>query len=98
MTYARARLWLGVSAVGTFVVLAIAALALGFPRSFLAGFSPSLVGDAAGLARVLALYVVVSLPFDVMGGFVLQRKFGRSTSTFFAYLASGCAALRCRPS
>jgi hypothetical protein len=79
MTYARARLYLGITGVGTGVVLATAALALGWPAQLAATGYP--------LLRLLFFYWLVSLPFDLLGGYVLPRRFGRPTPTLPAFLA-----------
>lgn len=77
MTYARARLLVGITGVGIWVVAAVAFLAAGGP-SALPGPDADFSDQAAALAAVLGVYVVVSLPFDALGGYVLPRRFGRS--------------------
>lgn len=79
ITYARARLYLGITGVGTGVGIAIAGLALDWPAQ--------LAGTGNGLARLLAGYVLLSLPFDLLGGYVLPRWFGRPTPALIVYLA-----------
>lgn len=76
MTYARARLWLGITSVGTMTVAATLALALGLTR-WLAD-DQGFVSDLLGLLSVLLVYMVISAPFDWIGGFVLPRRHGRS--------------------
>ncbi|MHC4909763.1 MAG: hypothetical protein ACYTF9_08610, partial [Planctomycetota bacterium] len=83
--YGRARLWLGISAVGTIVTLACAALLVGLPSR----------GGIAGIPLILAfigLYALVQFPFDLLGGYVLPRRFGRAhprLGTFFVRLLRG---------
>lgn len=83
MTYARARLWTGISGVGTVVVLAVLALALGLPDRLpalvdaLLETDTSLVGDALGFALVIAAGALALLPFDLLGGWLLPRAHGR---------------------
>ncbi len=93
--YGRARLWLGISAVGTIVTLATLGLAFDVP-----GLVQRLV-DSKGSSGILALaafflvYVAIQLPFDVLGGYLLPRRFGRSHPPLGAYLiglARGIAA------
>lgn len=84
--YGRSRLWLGISAVGTIVVLA--SLALGFDAP---GYVNRLAGDTAignmvGLASFVLAYVLVQLPFDFCGGYVLPRRHGRAHPTLPAFL------------
>ncbi|MEI7782254.1 MAG: SDR family oxidoreductase, partial [Planctomycetota bacterium] len=85
--YGRARLWLGISGVGTMVVLSAAGLFLNasvqlFPRAD-APLSTQIIGL---LAFVLA-YVAVQLPLDICGGFLLPRRFQRSHPPLTVYLA-----------
>lgn len=76
MTYARARLLVGITGVGIWVVAAVAFLAAGGADA-LPGADATFSDQAAALAAVLAVYAVVSLPFDLLGGYVLPRRFGR---------------------
>ena len=94
MSYARARLFLGIGGVGTMVVLAGAVLALELPHRLLGDVTPSMAGSVLGLAAALAVYLVVSLPFDLAGGYVLPRYFGRPSpllGQFWAGWARGAA-------
>jgi len=75
--YGRARLWLGVSGVGTLVLLSIAGLVTGLPARLLPP-TESLGGDVVGLAAFVLAYAALHLPFDVLGGYVLPRRYGRS--------------------
>lgn len=86
MGYGRARLWLGISAVGTIVVLAGASLGLGLPGRLAAAFDASLEGQALAILVFLLAFVVVQLPFDVLGGFVLPKGFGRSHPSLGRYI------------
>ncbi|MBY0503346.1 MAG: hypothetical protein K2X03_05540 [Bryobacteraceae bacterium] len=84
MTYARARLWLGITGVGLLVTVSALLLLLG----------PSLT-----LPGLLALYLLIHLPLDYLGGAWLPRLFGRSPGPFWlgylrgALLHAGCLAL-----
>ena len=77
MTYARARLWTGVSGVGTIVLISFALLAYSVPARLLEGRGGTLAADAALLFTVLGIGALVLLPFDVLGGFTLPGRFGR---------------------
>ncbi len=88
MTYARARLWLGISGVGFWVTLAATLLliqAAPFSDSFPA--QPSLADDAQNLVVLLGLYVLLSAPFDWLGGYWLPRRFGRPVPTLPNFIA-----------
>ncbi|MCX5691513.1 MAG: DUF2867 domain-containing protein [Planctomycetota bacterium] len=75
--YGRARLWLGISAVGTMVVLATLALTIGLPAQASALFAQSLGSQVLLLVAFLATYAAIQFPFDLLGGYILPRRFGR---------------------
>ncbi len=75
--YGRARLWLGISGVGTMVAFSGVALAIGLPSRASGLFAPSFRGQALMLVAFLVAYVAIQFPFDVLGGYVLPRRFGR---------------------
>jgi hypothetical protein len=77
LTYARARLWTGIFGVGAIVVLSTLLLGSGAPARLLEDRGGSAPADALLLSGVLALGALVLLPFDLLGGFVLPRRFGR---------------------
>ena len=76
--YGRARLWLGVSGVGSLVVLSGAALALGLPASLARVFGGSLSESVITLLVFLLGYALVHAPFDAFGGYALPKRFGRA--------------------
>lgn len=86
-TYARARLWVGISGVGTFVVLAAALLAFEVPQRLLGSAGGGPIEDATALFAALGLAAIVALPFDLLGGYVLPRRFGRSSDGFALFAA-----------
>ena len=68
MSYARSRLWLGISGVGMIVMLSLACLLMKLPPVFLPtnvnwGFS-----DPLALMAVFCSLVTLMLPLDLMGG------------------------------
>lgn len=77
-TYARARLKLGITGVGAFVVLSAAAAAGGLPGALFDASGGGLIEDAAGLAIWLAGAALLALPFELLGGYALPARFGRS--------------------
>lgn len=84
--YGRARLWVGISAVGTMVTVAITALITGLPN-----WVDAQVGRGLGTALLpLALYALthaaVQLPFDLFGGYLLPTWYGRSGLGMWAFL------------
>ncbi|MEM9701141.1 MAG: SDR family oxidoreductase [Planctomycetota bacterium] len=90
--YGRARLWLGISAVGSIVVLSSLALAFDAPNRIDRAVGDSAAGIAAGLAALVLAYALVQLPFDVLGGYLLPKRHGRAHPTlglFACRLARG---------
>lgn len=91
MTYGRSRLLLGVSGVGLWVLLAAGALVFGVPAwvtGATGGATGGLIGwEVGAVALIAAGLVVVQAPFDLLGGYVLPRKYGRSEQGLGAFLA-----------
>lgn len=83
--YGRARLWLGISAVGTLVTAAATALALDLPAKASSFFDPSLSGQLFMVIAFLAIYAALHMPFDILGGYVLPRRFGRVHPPFLKF-------------
>lgn len=84
--YGRARLWLGISAVGTMVVLSAAGLFVNASGRLLPGADAPLVTEIGGLLAFVLAYVAVQLPLDLCGGFLLPRRFQRSHPPLGEYL------------
>ena len=82
MTYARSRLILGMSTVGTVVLVWLAVLGFELYRKFEAVILESVVDQVIALAIILALVFGALLPFDILGGFILPTKFSKSKTTF----------------
>ena len=80
MTYARSRLWLGITSVGSLVVLASLAWSGRIPSRVLPNESVDFVSTVMYLSLAFGAYVLVSLPFDYIGGHHLPRKYGRVTT------------------
>jgi uncharacterized protein YbjT (DUF2867 family) len=76
--YGRARLWLGISAVGTLVLLAAFALALGLPAQLAPAADAHPISHLLAVLTFVAIYAVVQLPFDVFGGFLLPLRYARA--------------------
>lgn len=85
MSYARARLWLGITGVGTVVVLAALLLLVQFPLRFLSASTTPNPSELRELLLVLLAYAVLSAPFDLFGGFVLPGEYARSKASFRAF-------------
>ena len=88
ITYARARLWLGITGVGTLVTLSILALIFQLPQRLLGGWPSTVSSDLAGLGLLLGAYALISLPFDWLGGWLLPKRYGRPVRPFSRYLVA----------
>ena len=94
-SYGRARLWLGISTVGTMVTIAAIALAAKVPSLASQHFEPTLASQAIMVAAFFLIYAAIQLPFDVLGGYVLPQKFKRQhppAGRFALLLLRGAAA------
>lgn len=86
MTYARARLWIGISGVGMIVVISALMLAGGIPQLLLPNAEHWQRADLIGLSLFVVALIVVVLPFDMLGGYVLPKRFGREVPGFQCFL------------
>ena len=87
MTYGRARLWLGITGVGSLVTLSALALIFQWQTAFSPvdqSFSLTQFTQLAGFAGLFMLWLV---PFDFLGGFWLPKKFGKSQDSFVSWLS-----------
>ncbi len=62
--YGRAKLWLGISAVGTIVTASALALEVGLPRSAAKFVEPSLAGQILFLLAFLGIYAAIHVPLE----------------------------------
>ncbi len=75
MTYARQRLWLGITGVGTTVLLALAAVSFDLPHRLIHPLADTSFGTAlASIALVWMLHALLLLPADVIGGLLVVRE------------------------
>ena len=92
--YGRARLWLGMSGVGSIVVLAAVGLIVDAPARLLPAADAPLSSQLGGLASFVVAYAIVQLPFDLFGGFLLPQWYRRKhppAAAFLTGLARGVA-------
>ena len=85
MSYARARLFLGTSCVGMWVVIAATSLAFGLPERVFSS-SSSLTAGFGQLVSLVFAYAVISGAFDLFGGFLLPKEYGRVTPPLGRFL------------
>ncbi len=84
LTYARARLWLGISGVGFWVMLSTATIFFGLGDRLLAVQPP--LYDIKVLSIFLLIYIGLSAPFDFLGGYWLPHRFHRSAPALHQFL------------
>jgi hypothetical protein len=79
MTYARARLWLGITGVGFWVVVASLALYWDWPAL--------LPNNGLSLAALVGVYMALHFPLDYMGGYWLPCRFSRQCQMFSLFIS-----------
>ena len=82
MTYARARLWLGICGVGSLVAICTAALIFQLPHLYLSNSPEFSWTDLSQLAATTLVVTVWLAPFDFLGGYQLPKKFHKSFNSF----------------
>lgn len=95
MTYARARLWLGMTTVGTLVAASLSLLYFEIPARMLASASDSFADHVAALGVCVGMYVCAHLTSDLFGAVFIPRLYGRlqePVATVMARLARGILA------
>ncbi len=85
MTYGRSRLLLGISGVGTWVVLAAVTLGLGLPEWVAGATRADLGAEFVAILAASLMVLAIQAPFDLLGGYLLPRRHGRSSERFAAY-------------
>ena len=86
MSYARARLYLGISCVGMWTTLSVLALLFGLPERILSESTLWSLTDVTQFASVILLYAFLQGAFDLFGGFVLPKEYGRYTPSLSGFL------------
>ncbi len=86
--YGRARLWLGMSAVGSFVLIAAVGLIWQLPARLQPPADAALASHLRSLLSVAAIYAVVHAPFDLFGGYLLPRWYRRQRPSLVAFLVA----------
>lgn len=86
MSYARARLYLGMSCVGMWVMLTGLALVFSLPQRLFSSSSSGALSDVWQLVMFVFLYAALQATFDFFGGFVLPKEYGRYTPSLIEFL------------
>ena len=76
-------MWLGISGVGFLVIVSAAALRFDIARRLLGGTS-----SAGAIILTLTVYILVSLPGDLLGGYLLPRRYHRKSQKLHIFLRS----------
>ncbi len=92
MTYARARLWLGICGVGSLVVICSLALLANLPNRWLSGDQFFSLRDLTQLILVTIAFGVWLAPFDFLGGFYFPSKFNKTSESFGPWFRNYLAA------
>lgn len=85
LSYARARLLLGVFGVGSIVVTSAALIATGVPARLLPTSDNWQWEDPLSLAAFIGTYICVMMPLDYLGGWYLPRRYGRASISLRSY-------------
>ena len=88
MTYARARLWLGIFGVGSLVTICTVALLYGLASRWLSSSTQFSGSDLLQLSGIALIFIVWLAPFDFLGGYRLPQKYHRSDESFGKWLSS----------
>ena len=88
MSYARSRLWLGISGVGLIVLLSLGCLALEAPQKLLPSDTTWSIVDCVALGVVFVALIVGMVPLDLLGGYVLPNRAGRNVVSAKKFVAS----------
>jgi hypothetical protein len=86
MSYARSRLWLGMSGVGLIVLLSLGCLLTKVPLEFLSLDESWSGSDLAATVMVFCLLTTVMVPLDLLGGYFLPNRIGNNTVCFKSFL------------
>ncbi len=85
MTYARARLSLGIINVAFWVIVCAVCLMIGLPGRLFPVVETNPNEVAQRIALILLLYNLCSLPFEIIGGYTLPRRYGKPTPRFIDF-------------
>jgi hypothetical protein len=86
LSYARARLYLGIVNVGFWVLVSAVGLLAGLPNTLFPTTDTDPNETSTRLALIVIGYIIINLPFDYIGGYALPRRFHRSIDYVPGYL------------
>ncbi|MEM1108583.1 MAG: hypothetical protein AAGH99_07835 [Planctomycetota bacterium] len=77
-----ARLRLGIVGVGFWVVTSVCLLVFDAPSTLRSHLPNGMSGDAVLMGLMLALYVLIQTPFDLLGGYIIPKRYARPIQPF----------------
>lgn len=77
--YGRARLRLGITGVGLWVIISTTLLSVGAAAAVRQQLPAGLLGEVLIVALLLGVYVLAQLPVDWLGGYTVPKHYGRQT-------------------
>lgn len=77
--YGRARLRLGITGVGFWVIISTTLLSIDAADTVRQQLPTGLLGEVLIVALLLGVYVLAQLPLDWLGGYVVPKHYGRHT-------------------
>lgn len=86
MSYSRARLLLGITCVGLWVVLSVIILGTSLSEPLFATDIQPVHVELYQVLLLVGFYIVIMLPFDILGGYTVPRAYGRNNQTGMAFL------------
>jgi hypothetical protein len=97
MTYARSRLWLGMTTVGVLTVLAAIILASQVHASAIPVASDRDAEEFLAVLAAVSIWATALLPFDFIGGYALPKRFGKAAPAFpnFAWNWIRAVSIQC---
>lgn len=97
MTYARSRLWLGMTTVGVLTVLAAIILASQVHASAISVASDRDAEEFLAVLAAVSIWATALLPFDFIGGYALPKRFGKAAPAFpnFAWNWIRAVSIQC---
>jgi hypothetical protein len=96
MTYASARLRLGIVGVGSIVLLSVVTIIGGYPYALFATGSDWSLTDFSSLGMLVAIFTALMLPLDILGGFVLPKLFDRQSIEFAVFFRRWFVGVVCQ--
>ncbi len=94
IAYGRMRRWLGIAYVGVIVSACLILLSCGLATRFFTVVSMPIAGLAVELGCALLLFLLCSLPFDIVG-FNIEKLYARTNISLVSFLGKQvCAAFR----